>query len=175
MPPLWHTIEMTPGPQRLHLVERRGERRGDRRRGIDDADAVGPAEHEPSLPAQRDQRALQHDALASRLGQAARVGDAVPYAASAHSRHRIEQRVRRNREDDEFRHLGEFGDAGNARQPAHGDGRPVDRPHAARELELHEAAHRVAAEVARLIRSADDGDRARLEERSRVDERRGGG
>ena len=44
------------GPERVHLQERGGERRGRRHRRVDHPDAVGPAQREPGLAAQRDQR-----------------------------------------------------------------------------------------------------------------------
>ena len=115
------------GTQRVHLLQRGGEGRRDRRRRVDDADAIRAAEHEALLAAQRDERALQFGALAARFRQSAGIGDAMANAAVRAFADRRHERIRRNRENHEIGRLGQFGDACEARQPRDRRSRSTDR------------------------------------------------
>jgi hypothetical protein len=158
------------GVQRFHLVQCGGEGGGEREAGVDDADAVGTTQGEPSVAAQLDERTLQLHPLAAGLGEAAGVGDAVADARRRAGADGVDQRVGGKRQDDQVRHLGELRDVGEALKAGHAGGGPIDGPDTARELELEEAAHGVTAQVARSLRGADHRDRLGLQDPGNVEE-----
>ena len=145
---------------------------GDRQRRVDDADAVRAAQREAGLAAQRDELALQLGALAARLAEPARVGDAVAHARAG----RIPGSPSSSAsagigQDREVGNAGHVGDRRKGRQAGHGSRCAADRPDRPGKSELDEPPHRVAAEIAGLLGGADHRDRRGLQDAGHVEER----
>ena len=146
----------------LYLDQRGGEGRRHRHGGVDEAHAIRPAQREAGLATQRGQLALRADArFLPRLRQATRVRDAVTNADGNAFTNGRTQRFARNGEHDEIGNPRQVGDRCVTRQTADALGRTIDRPDRTREAKPHQAIDRVAAQIARTVGRAYDGNGGR--------------
>ena len=115
MPPLWLTIEIAPRRSESISCSAVAKVAVTGNGGVDDADAVRAAEREAGVAAERDERALQLDALAAGLREPARIGDAVAHAAAAQSRIASRRPEAGIAENDQVRDARQLGDAREGR------------------------------------------------------------
>ena len=156
--------------QLVDFGQERREARDDGHPAVDDADAIGPGEREPRLPTRVDEFALQQGAALADFGEAAGPRDAAAYPRRGALAHERRQRIGGRRKE---REVGGYRKVPNARvagDAVNFGAARIDRPQRSRIAEFLRQPDGDAAEISRLVRRADHGDRARCEEPGDVGE-----
>ncbi len=135
---------------------------------VGDAEAVGPDEQSARGPQARDRRLLAGPSLGAHLAQHRGHGDD---RFDAHGDAVVDDRLeelRRHGQDDELRSLRQVAQRGVRGTAEDLPAPPVHEVHRAPVLALQQAGAHVAAPLREVAGRADDGDRARREERRQV-------
>ncbi|MHC2408439.1 hypothetical protein ACVJGC_001030 [Bradyrhizobium diazoefficiens] len=144
-----------------HDRERRDALLGD----ADRAKTVRPQQAHAAVARGQAQPVLHRAALLAELGKARREHDDTADAAGRALFHGLAGTLRIDRDDGEIRCLRHFGDGSIGLQSLHRRGLRVDRIDAACIAVAAQQVDRPTADLGRLLRGADDRDRARRHQR----------
>ena len=128
---------------------------------VDETEAVRPVHNDPGRPRQSHEPLLQRAALRARLSEAGGEDDGAADLAAPAGGDGLEHRLLWDVEDDNVEPWRQLVDGGHARMPADLGPGAADQMEVTREAGPLEVGEHITADRARIVRRADDGDRAR--------------